>query len=123
MMVTEAAEYKKTEQYKRLAQQSHGRSVIADFIRGLQIRLIQRIDELVAQKRKTVKESSSRDLVVVKSGVVNQEFADLGLKLQSKSITTKTRNEAAYKAGHKRGDEVAITQGVRGESRKQRLAS
>lgn len=121
MIVTEAAAYKETDQYKRLASQSHGRTVIADFIQGLQIRLIQRIDELIAQKRKTVQESTNRDLVVVKSGVVNQEFADLGIKLQSKSVKVRSQSTVAHKAGRKRGDEVEIRQGIRGESRKQKI--
>lgn len=121
-MVTEAAAYKQTEQYKRLCKNRHGRGVIADFIQGLQVRLIQRIDEQIAKKRKTVQESSSRDLVVVKTGVVKEEFAELKIKLQQKSITGRDSNTTAYKAGHKRGGEVEITQGIKGESRKQKIA-
>ena len=120
MIVTEAAAYKETEEYKRLCQNRHGRSVIADFIQGLQLRLIQRIDEQIAKKRKTVDETGSRDLVVVKSGVVNQEFVDLGINLKSKSVTVRNQDTKAYKAGHKRGGEVEITQGIRGKSRKQK---
>ena len=120
MMVTEAAEYKKTDQYKRLAAKSHGRTVIADFIQGLQLRLIERIDEQIAQKRKTVKESTSKDLVVVKTNVVNEEFAALNMKLQSKSVKVRSQGTVAYAAGHKRGNEVEIRQGIRGESRKQK---
>lgn len=122
MIVTEAAAYKQTDQYKKLANKSHGRTVIADFIQGIQFRLIERIDELVAQKRKTVQESSSCDLVVVKSNVVNQEFADLGVPIRRKSVKSRCTDTTAYKAGHKRGNEVAITQGIKGESRKQKIA-
>ena len=118
----EAEKYKKTDEYRKLAEKSHGRTIMASFIRGIQVRLIERIKEQIVQKRKTVSEGGGRDLIVVKSDLVKKEYDGLGLKLQSRSSSSTSLEETAYKAGRKRGDEVGLKQGVKGKSKGKKIS-
>lgn len=84
------------------------------FQQGVATELSKRLREMKdAQKFKNI-QSTGRDLVVVKSAVVTEEFAKLGMKLKgTKSPGRDVVDGGAYNAGREAGKRVALNPGVR----------
>ncbi len=72
-------------------------------------------DRLVALKagRDQVNNATGRGLVVLKTAVVDAEFARLDLNLRNQRSTSRTVSMTAYEAGGAAGAELAISPGVR----------
>ncbi|UFZ01888.1 DUF2786 domain-containing protein [Bradyrhizobium ontarionense] len=73
-------------------------------------------DRLVAIKagRDQVNETTGRGLVVLKTSVVDAEFAKLDLKLRSQRSTSRMVSTTAYEAGGAAGATLAINPGLSG---------
>lgn len=71
-----------------------------------------RLREEVAKRRADVKLSDGRSLVVVKSALLNAEFAKLGLRLQASRRTASTHSAAAYNAGQDAGNGASFNRPV-----------
>jgi hypothetical protein len=83
-------------------------------------------DRLVAIKagRDQVNESTGRGLVVLKTSVVDAEFAKLDLKLRAQRSTSRMVSMTAYEAGGAAGASLAINPGVsQAQSRTARKSS
>jgi hypothetical protein len=83
-------------------------------------------DRLVAIKagRDQVNESTGRGLVVLKTSVVDAEFAKLDLKLRAQRSTSRMVSMTAYEAGGAAGASLAINPGIsQAQSRTARKSS
>ncbi len=73
-------------------------------------------DKLVAMKRErdAVNSGTGRDLVLLKTSVVDAELGKLDLKLRTVRRTTRMVAPAAYEACGAAGASLAINPGIRG---------
>lgn len=77
-------------------------------------RINARLTTLIAERRKSVQTTDGRSLVVVKSQLVEQAFAETGIKLrQATNKVTYKRNDA-YAAGDAAGDRATFNRPVNG---------
>jgi hypothetical protein len=86
---------------------------------GMAGRLGDRLSELKSKRDFTQKQSTGRDLVMMKKLAVDAAMAALGIILKGRGISVKPRNLAAYVAGQSAAQHVAINQGVAGRAARQ----
>lgn len=113
-VVMELANYKESPEFAEAI--AHGEMTMVlcrTFILGMEMRISQRLKQMAAEKKATVQVSTGTSLVLVKTERVQEEFADLGMKLRSGSRSRAIRKgSSAYAAGQKAGDRVNISKGV-----------
>lgn len=92
----------------------HGRSLRASFMYAMSWRISARLREMVkARETSHHGAGSGRDLVAVKNEAVESQYADLGLKLRSRSSSVSFRTvDSATTAGKTAGDRVNLTTGI-----------
>ncbi len=88
------------------AAQSHS------FLLGMAKRICQRLKEIKRAQQTETFTTSGRDLVVVKSRVVEQNFAKLGLRLNRGLGGSGSKDSSAFAAGQRAGDGVGFHSGV-----------
>jgi len=93
---------------------SHSRTIIGDFIDGIEERLNSRLRELDANKVRSVQEATGRSLVPVKMEQIKEDFKATGIKLYTTySYGRWTSSSAAYSSGMAAGDRISLSPGVR----------
>lgn len=103
---TEIACFKKTSIY--LSTVSSRKSLTTSFEHGINNRLAQRLQMLLAE-RKNKQQFGSKALVIVKTDLIEQEFVALKANLKTVSgAVTVTRNKDAFEAGQKAADRVNL---------------
>jgi len=110
-IISGGEDFKETEQYQSAPKSSRSR-LKGDFQYGMAIRLAKRIREMKNKQRFDDKQTTGRDLVVVKNAVVDEEFAKLNLNLRSTRIGQRRVNDQAYSQGSAAADKVALNPGV-----------
>lgn len=110
-IIWEAEEWKTSSDQYASASGSRRGKLKHDFQYGMALRLAKRIREMKRKQDNSM--STGTDLVVVKSAVVDQEFAKLGLNLsKARGGGKKSIDPGAYAAGAAAGDKVKINPGV-----------
>lgn len=105
-------DFKKTSEWARADKKQRGR-MKQDYQYGMALRLAERLREMKDKQRFEDKQTTGRDLVVVKNAVVEEEFAKLDLDLRKSRGSGRRRvNMGAYQAGRDAGDKVALNPGV-----------
>ena len=109
---SELGRYKISAGYRRFRHQDR-HVVNSSFTLGMVASIA---DKLVVMKRErdAVNSGSGRDLVFLKTSVVDAELGKLDLKLRTVRRTTRMVAPAAYEAGGAAGASLAINPGIRG---------
>lgn len=89
------------------------RGKVRDFQRGMSVRLHDRLHEMKDALRATTRRDTGRDLVVVKSAIVDRDYAALGLKLGKRRRSSRAVDPEAFADGVDAAEGVAIVPGVR----------
>ena len=84
------------------------KSFVLGLSHGIQSALRTLVEERLARHA-----GGGRDLVVVKAGVVDAEFAKLGLRMRARNPAGRRVNRDAYGAGHDAGERFQAVPGVR----------
>ena len=109
-MKTEVEQFKCTSEYLR---HHYGRRTIStSFLHGMATSIARKLRDMKAQ-RDTAHKVTGRDLVVVKSATVDNEFAKLGMKFATRQMNRRKVASDAFDAGREAGQSVAINPGVR----------
>lgn len=87
------------------------------FAIGMADRLAQRLLTLKSKRDFTARESTGRDLVMLKKPIVDAAFDALGLLLRGGKQRREIGDPAAYAAGQKSAEHVAINQGIAARAR------
>ena len=109
-MLTEVERFKVTAGYRRY-RPSDRRKVSTSFLHGMSSSIAAKLRAMKAQ-RDAAHKVTGRDLVVVKSAVVEDELAKLGLSFSKRRQAQRTVAKDAFDAGHVAGQSVAINPGV-----------
>ena len=104
-------DFKDTDQWNFAPKNKRGR-LKEDFQYGMARRLSTRIREMKDRQKRNDIASTGRDLVVVKSAVVEDEFAKLGLNLGNERRSNRQVDGEAYAKGQAAGNDVALNPGV-----------
>ncbi len=99
----------------KLQNRPTGRRESHSFLLGMGDRIKGRLREMKDAQNAETKTTTGRDLVVVKSNVVAQQFAELGMRLSRGSSTrSSTGSTGSYEAGRAAGDKVGFNRAVTG---------
>jgi hypothetical protein len=79
---------------------------------GMALRVSRRLYQMKREQEQDTKETTGRDLVVVKSQVVETQLAQTGVRLRSTRSNTRSGSHAAYISGQAAGDRVGFGRGV-----------
>lgn len=104
-------EFKETDQWRTASKSKRG-ALKKDYQYGMATRLAQRLRKMKDDQRFADKQTTGRDLVVVKNAVVEDEFSKLGLNLRRTHSRGRKVDPFAYAAGKVAGDKVALNPGV-----------
>lgn len=104
-------DFKDTQTWKMSGKSQKAR-LKQDYQYGMACRLAERLREMKDKQRFEDKQTTGRDLVVVKDAVVEAEFAKLDLNLRSSRSKGRNVNPEAYASGRAAGDKVALNPGV-----------
>ncbi|WP_292534338.1 DUF2786 domain-containing protein [Methylocystis sp.] len=89
------------------------RSAVNSFQIGLARGVSAKLETLKAQRNVAVFNSTGRDLVPIKTSVIDEEFEKLGLSLHAKNVSSRRRVLAdAYEAGHEAGRKFEVRAGI-----------
>ncbi len=91
-----------------------GRQQSHSFLLGMASRVSARLLEMKWAQSEETRETTGRDLVVVKSAVVKEQFGELHLHLRSKKQRSHSGDAGAYGAGRNAGNRVGFNQSVAG---------
>ncbi|MEI7606973.1 MAG: DUF2786 domain-containing protein [Rhodospirillaceae bacterium] len=109
-MLTEVERFKRTAGYRRYHPNDR-RAVSTSFLHGMASSIAAKLRAMKVQ-RDTAHKVTGRDLVVVKSAVVEDELAKLGMNFSTRRRTRRMVAKDAFEAGHVAGQSVAINPGV-----------
>jgi len=115
-IVRAGEEFKEVEQYMKAS--PYERTKLKDHFKlAMAYRLAERIREL---KKKQISKPKGRDLVVLKSALIEKEFKALSLNLKTSSRSGKYLDPVAAAAGYSAAENVSLNPGVtRGGSHNQ----
>jgi hypothetical protein len=110
----EVGAFKKTQSYRSLkAIRGQKRSAVHSFELGMASRLSYRLDQLNSERKqhehKAFSEAGTTDLVFIKSKVVADEFAKMGLRLRKSHTSSQANNHTGYMAGSSAGEKVNLS--------------
>ena len=108
-MKSEVERFKRTDEY--LCYEYGRRSISASFLHGMALSIAGKLRAMKAQ-RDTAHKLTGRDLVLVKSATVDNEFAKLGMAFVKRQTGQRRVNSDAFDAGRAAGQSVAINPGV-----------
>jgi hypothetical protein len=123
----EQKEFQKTDSYKRLAAiRGQKRSALHSFQLGMAHRLSFRLSQLDRERKqhehKAFAEAGTTDLVFLKSKVVEDEFAKMGMKLRKSYTQSYANNSTGYSAGSTAGEKVNLSRPLNTDNTKRTLA-
>jgi hypothetical protein len=108
-------DYKSSDVYSQ-APKGQRAKILLDFRIAMAHRISAKLLEMKADQRKA-NQSTGRDLVIVKSEIITEEFAKLNMRLKKpKSKGHKFSNSDAYRAGAEAGDRFQLNAGVKGHN-------
>jgi hypothetical protein len=93
-----------------------GRRQSAAFHKGMATRIATRLGDMKRAQDRENKETTGRELVVVKDQAVSTEFAKLDLRLRTTTQRATYGDRGAYEAGEAAGSRVGFNKGVTGGS-------
>jgi hypothetical protein len=100
----------------------HSRTIIGDFIDGIEKRLNARLKQLDANKARTVQEATGRSLIPLKMKQIEEDFKATGIKLYTTySHGRWTSSSAAYRSGMAAADRISLSPGVKSSSVAERI--
>lgn len=112
--------YKESEKFRILAEENNKITLYRAFIRGMQLRLAERLYEMALEKEHTVKAATGNALVVLKREVVEKDLKETGIEIYDKKRTQRAiKSSDAYSEGQKAGDRVNITTGLNKDNKTQ----
>jgi hypothetical protein len=89
------------------------RSAVNSFQVGLARGVSVKLETLKAERNAAVFNSTGRDLVPIKTSVIDEEFENLGLSLYAKNVSSRRRVLAdAYEAGRAAGRKFEVRAGI-----------
>ena len=91
-----------------LDDKARGRRQSHAFLLGMATRISRRLRDMKEEQDTETRETTGRELVVVKGAVVNQQIAKLGLNLDKSRVTQHSRDSAAYASGIDAGGRVGF---------------
>jgi len=99
------------------------RTLIGDFIEGLETRLSARLSELNSEKIQTVQEATAgNSLVPVKMAQIRGDFEASGIKLRTAYTSWRgISSVAAYRSGEAAGDRIPLSRGINSSARTRTL--
>ena len=109
----ELGRYKTSGDYRRFRHQER-HVANASFALGMVASIADRLGTMKAARDEAVN-SSGRDLVVLKTSVVDRELAKLDLELRTVHRTSRMVSPEAYDAGGVAGESLALNRAVRGK--------
>ena len=109
---SELGRYKTTSSYQRIRHQER-HVANASFTLGMAISIGSKLNDMKVQ-RDFIKKGGGRDLVVLKSSIVETEMTKLDLKLRPVRRQARMVSPKAYEAGGAAGASFAIHPGLRG---------
>lgn len=89
-----------------------GRTQSTSFLRGMSSRINKRLRDMKAEQNIETRETTGRDLVLVKSATVESSYANLGLRLKNDNNQRSRTDSGAYGAGQAAGERVGFNRGV-----------
>ncbi|MCW2242553.1 DUF7168 domain-containing protein [Azospirillum canadense] len=112
-MHTEVERFKRTKDYLRYHPDDR-RTVRTAFLHGMAASVAEKLADMKSQ-RDAANATTGRDLVVVKTAVVEEELAKLNLNLRKSRSSGRSVTKNAFEAGQTAGRKLAIYPGVSGE--------
>jgi hypothetical protein len=89
------------------------RSAVNSFQIGLARGISGKLETLKAERTAAVFNSTGRDLMPIKTSVIEEEFEKLGLSLRAKDVNSRRRVLAdAYEAGQEAGRKFEVKAGI-----------
>lgn len=114
-MDTEVERFKRTKDYLRYRSEDR-RTVSNSFLHGMAASIGEKLADMKRQ-RDAVNASTGRDLVVVKTAVVEDELAKLNVRLRRPKAAGRLIAPNAFESGQAAGRRVQINSGVEAEGR------
>lgn len=112
----------KTEKYVLLKKYRHGRTLASSFIKGFLVEVILKLRKMYQDRKKNIPETYGL-MVIEKEKRVNDEFMDLKLKIRTKKQAPIKGERQAFEYGLRKGEEVALIQGIEESETKDKLKS
>jgi hypothetical protein len=109
---SELGRYKISDEYRRFRHQDR-HLANSSFALGMVASIADKLT-VMKTERDAVKNSTGRDLVVLKASVVDAELEKLDLRLRTVRQSTRMVSPTAYEAGGAAGTSLAINPGIRG---------
>jgi len=110
-MRTAWEDYARTQKFIRYGQDEKG-----SFLFGMAVSLAEKLRQMKTERDEANRQSSGRDLVLVRHAVVESEFAKLGLSLRKGRASGKKVAVGAFEAGQSAGQALALHPGVGGKT-------
>lgn len=94
----------------------HGQDEKGSFLFGMAVSISDKLIAMKAERDEANRQSSGRDLVVVRHAIVESEYTKLNLNLRRGRASGKKVTASAFQAGQTAGQELALHPGVGGKS-------
>jgi hypothetical protein len=113
--------YLKSENYKQLSRQFHGRTLAASFIKGFLVQIVYKMQEMYAEKEKNVSQSTGV-VIFSKKEKVKSEFNNLNLTIRTEKEKQIKGERSAFTDGYEKGKDINISKGIDTYEKSNRLA-
>lgn len=107
---SELGRYKTTSDYQRF-QHKERHMANASFALGMVASIADRLEAMKAE-RTEVNHRTGRDLIVLKTSIVDAELEKLGMNFRMQRQASRTVSMSAYEAGSAAGESVSINRGI-----------
>jgi len=104
-----------TEKFKKTPawiNSSNRRATSSSFITGMGYRLASRINEMKAENVNEMRASGGTSLMVLKNQIVEDAFAEHGIKLRKSNTSTTVKDYSAYRKGQETANNVNLSRAV-----------
>lgn len=112
-MRREKKDFKKSTHYKECQGVGFAKRATANFYKGMALQIADRLDAIKINRRREV-ETTGRDLVLLKSQMIDDEFQSTGIKLSTRYQRDKRVDMGARNLGRDAGDRVNLNGAING---------
>lgn len=117
---SEMGKFKTTDFY--INNQNHKRSVMSNFLMGIDTRIQSRLIEMADLRKQKVNESNKTDLVPMKEFEIHNKLNEMGIRLVRGTRKSYT-DYNSFKHGKEVGDSISLNNPINGENNAKRLSA
>lgn len=91
-----------------------GKKQISSFLSGMAGKIGKRLTEMKREQDAENKATTGRDLVILKSSIINEQFSTIGISLSPRRENRKAHDSAAFNSGDRAGGRVNFNKTIEG---------